>query len=150
MPETPQRVVVNATPIIALSLIGKLGLLHQLYGEVLLPPAVQSEVLAGGQHSLGSAELREAPWLRVVPLRDTRRADLLLTDLDQGEAEVIVLAQEQYAQLVILDERLARRHARRLGLSMTGTLGILLRAKERGLVSAIGPLSMIFAKEAFD
>jgi predicted nucleic acid-binding protein len=49
------------------------------------------------------------------------------------------LAQEPNAELVILDERLARRRARRLGLSMTGTLGILLRAKELGLVSAIAP-----------
>jgi predicted nucleic acid-binding protein len=80
MPETPQRVVVNATPITALSLIGKLDLLHQLYGEVLLTTTVRSEVLAGVQHGVGSAELRKAPWPRVVPLQDPRRADLLLTN----------------------------------------------------------------------
>jgi predicted nucleic acid-binding protein len=64
----------------------------------------------------------------------------LLSDLDRGEAEVIALAQELNADLVIVDERLARRHARRLGLTLTGTLGVLLKAKERRLVPAVGPL----------
>jgi predicted nucleic acid-binding protein len=73
------------------------------------------------------------PGFALSPLQDPRRADLLLTDLDRGEAEVIVLAQEQDAQLVILDERLARRHARRLGLSMTGTLGGLVPSQRAGL-----------------
>jgi uncharacterized protein len=64
----------------------------------------------------------------------------LLSDLDRGEAEVIALARERAADLVILDERLARRHAQRLGLKVTGTLGVLLHAKNRGHVEAIRPL----------
>ncbi len=68
-----------------------------------------------------------------------RRADLL-SDLDRGEAEVIALAQEMEAGLVIIDERLARSHAKRLGLSLTGTLGVLLKAKQLGLVEAVSPL----------
>jgi len=133
-------VVANTTPIIALSLIGKLGVLQHLYGEVLIPPAVRAEVLAGGQHGIGAGEFRAATWLQLAPLKDPQLADLLLADLDKGEAEVIALALEQDAGLVILDERLARRHARRLGLTLTGTLGILLKAKERGLVPAVAPL----------
>src|SRR5205823_2261244 len=82
-----------------------------------------------------------ADWIRVMPLQDPRRADLL-TDLDRGEAEVLALAQEICADLVILDERLARRHARRLGLPLTGTLGVLLRAKQAQLVAEIKPLIM--------
>ncbi|MBI5303457.1 MAG: DUF3368 domain-containing protein [Chloroflexi bacterium] len=72
-------------------------------------------------------------------LKDTRRADLL-SDLDRGEAEAIVLAQELGADLVIIDERIARKHARRLGLKLTGTLGVLLEAKEHGFISAVKPL----------
>jgi hypothetical protein len=140
MPEPAQRVVVNTTPIIALSLIGKLDLLRELYGEVSIPPAVRSELLAGGPQGTGSRALSDATWLRVISLLDPRRADLLLVDLGRGEAEVIALAQEVDAELVLLDERLARRHARRLGLKLTGTLGVLLKAKERGLVSAVAPL----------
>ncbi len=100
---------------------------------------VRAEVQAGGSRGIGVIELQSANWIRTVLLQDPGRADLL-SDLDRGEAEVIALAQELKADLVILDERLARRHARRLGLTLTGTLGVLLKAKERGLVPAVGPL----------
>jgi len=75
----------------------------------------------------------------VTPLNDPRRADLL-SDLDRGEAEVIALAQVLNADLVIIDERLARRHASRLGITLTGSLGILVQAKLRGLIPAVRPL----------
>jgi predicted nucleic acid-binding protein len=58
-----------------------------------------------------------------------------------GEAEVIALAQELNADLVIIDERLARRYAKRVGLTLTGTLGILLKAKERGFIPQVAPLT---------
>jgi predicted nucleic acid-binding protein len=134
-----QLAVVDATPIIALALIGRMDLLQRLYSQVVMPLAVQAEVFAGGPVAVGSAELRQATWLRVISLQDTRRAELL-SDLDRGEAEVIALAQELDADLVIIDERMARRHARRLGLRLTGTLGVLLRAKSLGLVPSIEPL----------
>jgi hypothetical protein len=102
-------------------------------------PLRTDEILAGGRAGIGRGEVQEAIWLRVTPLQDPRRADLL-ADLDRGQAEVIALAQELNADLVILDERLARQHAARLGLTLTGTLGVLLRAKDRGLVSTIAPL----------
>ncbi len=139
MPEPTQTVVVNATPIIALALIDQLDLLRHLYGEVMIPPEVQAEVLAGGRGGVGKVELQSADWIRTISLEDPRRADLL-SDLDRGEAEVIALAQELDAELVIIDERLARRHAQRLGLTLTGTLGVLLKAKEQGWVSAVEPL----------
>lgn len=138
MPEAPRTVIVNTTPIIALALIGKLKLLQQLYGEVVIPPAVWAEINAGGPGSVGVGELQAATYIRTVSLSDPRRADLL-SDLDRGEAEVLALAQEMDADLVIIDERLARRHAKRLGLALTGVLGVLLKAKERGFVPAIGP-----------
>lgn len=139
MPERPQLAVLDSTPIIALALIGKLDLLQRLYDQVVIPPAVQQEVLAGGPGAAGRAELRQASWVRVIPLQDPRRAEML-SDLDQGEAEVIALAQELGADLVVIDERLARRHTKRLGLTLTGTLGVLLRAKRAGLVPSIAPL----------
>ena len=139
MPEEPRLVVVNTAPIIALSLVGELGLLRSLYDEVIVPSAVEAEVLAGGRDGIGSSELIEASWLRVTSLQDARRADLL-ADLNRGEAEVLALAQELNADLVIIDERLARLHAKRLGLTLTGTLGVLLRAKQLGHVKAVAPL----------
>jgi len=138
MPEPPRVVVVNTTPIISLALINQLGLLKHLYGQVLTPPAVQAEVLAGGTRGIGQEQLQQATWIRLQPLQDPRRADLL-SDLDRGEAEVIALAPEIQADLVIIDERLGRKHAKRLGLALTGTLGVLLRAKERQLISEAKP-----------
>jgi len=96
-------------------------------------------VRAGGRGRSGRSELQEASWLRIVSLQDPRRADLL-ADLDRGEAEVIALAQELNADLVVIDERLARLHAKRLGLTLTGTLGVLLKAKQLGHVQAVAPL----------
>jgi len=137
--EEKALVVVNATPIISLSLTGHLHLLRDLYEEVSIPPAVRAEVLAGGATGVGVLELQQAPWIRTTPLEDPRRADLLV-DLDRGEAEVLALAQERSARLVILDERLARRHALRLGLTLTGTVGVFLRAKKGGLIEQVRPL----------
>lgn len=137
---TPDRLVVcNATPIISLALVGRLSLLGKLYDQVLIPPAVVAEVKAGGQKRIGVSEFQDANWLLERPLADPRRADLLV-DLDRGEAEVIALAQELNADLVIIDERLGRRHAQRLGMHLTGTMGVLLKAKQRGFISEITPL----------
>ena len=139
MPERLQLAVADSTPIISLALMGKLDLLRHLYCQVVVPPAVQREVLAGGPGAVGHAELQQATSLQVVPLQNVRRADML-SDLDRGEAEVIALAQESNADLAIIDERLARRHAKRLGLILTGTLGVLLKAKNTGLVPSVAPL----------
>lgn len=106
----PERIVIsNTTPIIALSLTGQLDLLGVLYGQVWIPPAVAAELRAGGARA-GAIEWATVPYIRTVALDDPQRADLL-SDLDRGEAEVIALAQEHRADLVIIDERLGRRHA---------------------------------------
>jgi uncharacterized protein len=138
MPEESRLVVVNATPIISLSLAGQLDLLRNLYREVVIPTAVRAEVLAGGRTGRGVEELQAADWIKTVPLKDPGRADLL-SDLHQGEAEVIALALERGASLAILDERLARRHALRLGLTITGTVGVFLKAKEKSSFQGSSP-----------
>jgi predicted nucleic acid-binding protein len=139
MPDRVRIVVVNTAPIISLSLVSRLHLLRDLYQTVLIPPAVRAEAMKGGSRAIGVAELQQADWIQTVTLQDPRRADLL-SDLDRGEAEVLALAQESRADLVVIDKRLARRHTQRLGIGLTGTLGVLLRAKKQGLVSEVRPL----------
>ncbi|MCG8458389.1 MAG: DUF3368 domain-containing protein [Holophagales bacterium] len=139
-------VVVNSTPIITLALVDQLTLLRDLYETVLIPAAVHREILAGGPERAGAPQLGAAPWIRAVDLRNPERADLL-SDLDRGEAEVIALAQERRADLVVIDERLGRRHAERLGLTLTGTLGVLLRAKRQERLSEIGPVVQAIRRE---
>jgi hypothetical protein len=74
-----------------------------------------------------------------MPLANPRQA-LVYVGLDQGEAEVLALADERSARLVIMDERKGRRYAKRLGLPLTGTVGVLLTAKVQGLIPALAPL----------
>ncbi|GHU61310.1 hypothetical protein FACS189445_3190 [Spirochaetia bacterium] len=63
-----------------------------------------------------------------------------MLDLDDGEAETLILAKEQAADLVIIDEKLGRQYAKHLDLELTGTIGVLLNAKDLGLIPAVGPL----------
>lgn len=139
MPAADRPVVVNSTPIIALAGIGRLDLLRCLAPEVLVPPAVWEELESGGERPGGQADLAAAPWIKVATLEESAGA-VLLADLGRGEAEVIALARQVGARLVVIDDRLGRRHAARLGLPVTGTIGVLVLAKERRLVTEVLPL----------
>ncbi|MGB0384015.1 MAG: DUF3368 domain-containing protein [Ardenticatenaceae bacterium] len=136
MPVSP--VISDNTPLVALWILGRLDILRDLYGQVLIPQAVHDEFLATEQ-ARRQAALDKAPWIKVGSLANPKRT-LIYIGLDQGEAEVLALAEEQSARLVIIDERKGRRYAKRLGLPLTGTLGVLLLAKEKGLILAVAPL----------
>jgi predicted nucleic acid-binding protein len=134
LPKPAAPVILNNTPLVALWVLGRLDLLRDLYGAVTIPTAVRDEFLAIERDGREAA-LAEAPWIKTATLRHPQRA-LVYTGLDEGEAEVLALAEET-GGLVVMDERKGRRYAQRLGLSLTGSLGILLFAKERGLVSSV-------------
>lgn len=91
MPAGP--VILNNTPLVALMVLGRLDLLRDLFGEVLIPDSVKDEFLAVDT-ALRREALANAPWIRVVPLVDPRRA-LPYFGLDLGEAEVLALAEER-------------------------------------------------------
>jgi uncharacterized protein len=132
MPE----VVSNTGPIIALASIGQLDLLRELFGQVLIPPAVHAEI----KDDISVALLSTASWIQVQAVQDVLARQLLREELDAGESEAIVLAQEVAADLVLLDERAATRKARTINLQTIGTLGVLLMAKRNGLVTRLKPL----------
>ena len=136
MPAAP--VVVNSTPLVAFSSIGRLDILRALFGEIMIPPAVREEFLSIEKESRRKI-LREASWIRVVELDHPNRT-AVYTGLDEGEAQVLILAEEQSASLVLIDERKARRYAERLKLPLSGTLGVLLLAKEEHVISTVQPL----------
>jgi uncharacterized protein len=104
MPSADRPVVVDATPIVALAGLGHLNLFQRLYGEVLVPPAVWSELTRGGLRPGGLEDLDAAPWIQEGALAYPDQADFF-PDLDRGEAEVIAIAQQTGARLVILDDR---------------------------------------------
>jgi predicted nucleic acid-binding protein len=132
------RVVVNSGPLISLARIGLLDLLPGLFGEILVPAAVYREVTQD-LGLPGAREIQEAEWLKVSEVTDRSAVDRLSFWLDAGESEVLVLAQEVDATAAI-DERRGRSLAAALGVSQTGTVGILLTAKREGLISALTPL----------
>jgi len=133
-----RKVISNTTPILSLIKIGKLDILKELYGQIMIPEAVFNEMEVG-KDWLFYTDLSKIDWIRIEPIQQIT-SKLYLFDLDAGEAEVIILAQEQKADLVIMDEIMGRRYAKQLGLKLTGTLGILLRAKEKGLIDDVAPL----------
>ncbi len=137
------RAVTDAGPLIHLSWIGRLDLLPLLFDELVAPVAVRDEALRAPPDIPGVTALRDAfaaGWPAVRPVVDVAAVETLRAGLDQGEAEAIVLMREADADIVLLDERRARQYAAQRGLSMTGTLGILKTARDRGHVPAVLPL----------
>ncbi len=131
-----KRIVINTSPWIALSLCGQTSLLSMLYDEAYMPTAVKDEIVTGGRKMIGVKELDASSWIKIEKVKDAEKIELLY-ELEQGEAEVIVLAKEKGIQYVMIDERVARWQARILGLEVIGTLGILLKAKKLGLMSLL-------------
>ena len=139
MSDKENRIVVNTSPWIALSICGQIPLLKKIYHEVHIPLGVKKEILAGGKQGIGVRELEASSWVKIGKVIDIEKVKLLF-ELDQGEAEVIILAKEKRIKQVLMDEKVARLQAEVLGLNVTGTLGLLLRAKKKGMISSIKPL----------
>lgn len=132
------RVVADAGPLIHLSWIDRLDLLGRLYEEVLVCPTVQREVLAAPPGTRGLEALRGAFASAPFSVRGTTGPQPELP-LDPGERESIALALESTADLVLVDEQAGRREARRMGLRVGGTLGVLVEARRRGFLPALSP-----------
>lgn len=132
------KVVSNTTPIISLLKLSKLELLESLYKEIIIPFAVYEEIEAG-KNKAYYQDLSKVNWIKIIEIQDKKALKYFL-DLDLGEAEAIVLANEIGADLIILDEKLGRYHAKHSELTVTGTIGILLKAKSNGLIKFIKPL----------
>lgn len=124
-------VISDTSPLTALLLAGEEELLRTLFARVVIPPAVQRELLHAHSHLPLWIEVI-SPHLIPASIRDA--------DLDAGETEAIALALELQPDAVLMDERLGRRLAARHGLTVTGLLGLLVLAKHHGLIPEIVPL----------
>jgi predicted nucleic acid-binding protein len=115
-----------------------LEILKDLYDEIYIPQEVFNEIEAG-KHKKYYLNLLTFEWIKIEQIQD-RKSIAYFLDLDKGEAEAIVLATESEADLILLDESLGRFHAKHAGLRVTGTIGILVKAKKQGLISELKPL----------
>ena len=128
-------IVSNTTPLIVLSGVGLLDLLQTLYGTISIPDVVRDEYIAGKKP--GEPDIASLAWIHVhttTPLVGAR------TSLGPGEAAAIELAIALNASRILLDDRDARSEARRRGLVVTGSIGVLLEAKRRGTLPLIAPI----------
>jgi len=131
------KVVVNTTPLISLACVGRLDLLERLFGGIILAEAVFREIKAKQSHAYVEID---QPWIEIRPIAGQMYKQLLLSQLDSGEAETIILAQEIQADYVVIDENRGYRLARQAGLPVVRTLSLLLRAKQKGYVTQIKPI----------
>lgn len=119
-------VVSDTSPITALLAVKQSELLLRLFGEVIIPEAVETELLR--THSALPA------WLRVQSLQNSAKANLYAQSVDRGEAEAIALAEELHADHLLIDERKGRRLAQQQGLPVVGLLGVVLLAKRAKMI----------------
>ena len=136
-------IVVNDTAALSsLAIAGQLSLLQKLYTTVIIPQAVADEL---ANASSGEARVVAIPTLAWIEIRQASNSTMVQTlqeqhNLDPGDAEAIILALELGADRLLMDERLSRKEAIRLGLPITGMLGILVAAKKEGLIVAVKPV----------
>ena len=128
-------VVADSSPLIALCRIGRLELLHELFGQLMLPDAVWREVAASHPEKTGASAIVSSSWIERRDVQDVPLVTLLRQDLGAGESEAIVLAREVKADLLLMDERRGRSAAKRLGITCTGLVGVLLEARRRGVLA---------------
>lgn len=133
-------VVSDSSTLIHLAAIGRLTLLKEFFGVVTIPMAVWREVVVQGHDRSGAIEIKQAyqeGWIEIETPKDPVLLQLLRRDLDDGESEVIALAVERGAALVLIDESEARKIAEMYGLMKTGVIGILIRARRAGRVESL-------------
>ena len=143
-----RKIVVNSTPLIVLCGIGKLDILKDIYQEISVPMAVFREVTTKDDSACNQLKT-SGEWLHEEEIKDRSEKKMYKAKLHDGEVEVMILAQEQNADLVILDDNAAKKTAKYLGLPVTGTLGVLIKAKRMGIIESIKPLITEMRKNGF-
>lgn len=126
----PDRIIISDTSsLIALSNIGELKIVRQIYKEVVITPEIATEY---------GMEIPD--WIKIKQVNDSQKLRLLDLGLDLGESSAITLALEYDSSLLIIDEKKGRRIAKELGIKITGILGVIIKAKETRIIKKVKPL----------
>lgn len=135
----PDKVIISdSSSLIALTNIGELELLRELYGQLVITPEIQ--------HEFG---IPPPAWINIERVNDENKLRLLNLVLDKGESSGIALALERNHSLLIIDEKKGRGIAKSLGIKIIGLLGIILKAKEVGVIDKVEPIIEKLEKESF-
>jgi predicted nucleic acid-binding protein len=125
----PKAIISDTSCFIILTNIGELELLYKVYGQILTTPEIAAEF----------GELLPA-WVEIVEVTDKYRQTILELQIDRGESSAIALALEMPNSTVILDDYKARKIAERLGITLTGTIGVIIKSKLSGIIPSVKPL----------
>lgn len=144
----PMIVVADTSVVLNLCRIQQEALLRQLFQRVLIPSLVESEFtrLAGVQARFAGLIL--PAWMEILPNPVQLPLEVVRANLDSGESAAIALCLNEKADALLIDETLGRRVAEKLGLRAIGILGVLVRARQRGLVPSVLVLLDQLEKEA--
>jgi predicted nucleic acid-binding protein len=124
-----KTIISDTSCLILLSKIGKLDLLNKIYGEVIITPEISIEF---GQ-SLPD-------WIKIISVKNRSKQIEFEKIVDLGEASALALALEFSDVLVVLDDKRGRILAKKLNIEMTGTLGTLVKAKQKGIIPKLKPI----------
>lgn len=125
----PKTIISDTSCLIILTNIGELELLHKVYGQVATTIDIATEF---------GEPLPD--WIEILTVVDNYRQQLLEMQIDKGESSAIALALEVPNSTVILDDYKARKIAEQLGITYTGTIGVIIKAKLKGIIPSIKPL----------
>ena len=135
--------VSNSSPLIYLSALQDLDLLHDLLGAIAIPSAVYREVVVDGKGHPGASEVEQAvgDWITIVEVEDRAQVTRLLSvlSLHAGECEAIILAGQLHLGIVVMDDRQGVREADARGLSAVRTPALYLAAKRAGIIQQVKP-----------
>ena len=144
-----RRVIVNSTPIILFSNINQLNLLKQIYGEIVITQVVYDEVTAKADSACQNLK-NNFDWIKIESIKNSLQKKMYEAKLRDGEVEVMILAQENpKADLVIIDDNSAKKTAKYLGLTVAGSLGVLLKAKKSKFIKSVKPFMDSFINNVF-
>ncbi|MEM6631744.1 MAG: DUF3368 domain-containing protein [Bacteroidota bacterium] len=134
-------VVISDTSVLSNFLqLGRIDVLERLYQELIIPSSVAIELQALQTNVTDLDVFLAEEWIHINQPKDKNFVNSLKRKLDPGESEAIALAVELKVDLLLMDELLGRAVAEKYGIKISGTLGTLLRAKEKGLINPIRPL----------
>lgn len=131
-------VVSDTTPLISLMKTGHLNLLEKYFGEVQIPEAVFRELTSNKRFADEAEQIRGCPFIHIVKINDYKSVNLLrrATGLDLGESEAIVLSDDVYADLLLMDEAKGRDVAEQMQIKIMGTIGFLMASYQSGNITA--------------
>lgn len=130
-------IISDSSPLIALAKIGRFELLKDLFKEIHISKAVHREVAVHGKEKPGEKEVTQGikkGWIKVLVVREREPYVLLL---GEGEGETLALAKEREAKVVIMDDRKGYILAKALGITVIGTLGVILLAYKSGMIASM-------------